>query len=517
MSRGKVSVPLDLPQPGSLSDGSRVLTKQESAYEALRGAILEKLLPAGSQLPSTRTLAQRWSLSRGTVEMVFDRLRSEGYVTRVSGSGTRVSAVVPDLFIRAPQARAALQAREQQTPAAPPPALEIAVRVGQPFVARLADPALFPIRVWSRAVAKAMAEASAQLLCSPDPGGMLALREQIADYLAKYRGIRCKPDDLIVTTGIRHSLDLVARSVVTQGDKVCVEDPGYLSAKRIFSMAGARLVYIPVLEDGIDDGALREHGDARLVYVTPAHQSPLGVTLSVSRRLALLDWASRTDAWVVEDDYDSEFNYNSAPLAALKSLDRDDRVIYCGSFNKTLFAGLRVGFMLVPGALRNRLLATLQTTGRSVGVTEQAALAEYMRSGAFVRYLRSARQAYQERRDALLACLAEQASGGYSVSGQHAGLHFVLELLAGSDESDFCRRASAIGLALQPVSEFCQEVRRPAAVMIGFTALSLSQIRFSGRKLGQLLAGQAVLLASGSGVVDSGCRRATEDFQRFGV
>lgn len=490
MSRGKVSVPLDLPQPDSLWDGSRAAGKQESAYEALRSAILSKLLPAGSRLPSTRTLAQRWSLSRGTLETVFDRLSGEGYVIRVSGSGTRVCAVVPDLFIAAPVLEAAqvLQSRTDGEQSLLKSAPEVGVRVGVPFVARLADPELFPIPAWSRSVAKAMAAASAQLLCSPYAGGMQALREQIADYLGKYRGIRCNPEDLIVTTGIRHSIDLVARSLVSRGDKVCVEDPGYHSAKRIFSMAGARLVYIPVKPDGIDDLELRRHTDARLAYVTPAHQSPLGVTLSVSRRLALLDWASRTGAWIVEDDYDSEFNYNSAPLAALKALDKADRVIYCGSFNKTLFAGLRVGFMLVPAALRSQLLSTLQTTGRSVGITEQAALTEYIKSGAFVRHLRSARQAYQERRDALIACLAEHAPGRYSISGQHAGLHFVLGLPEGVDEADFCRRAAAVGLVLQPISEFCQDVRLPAAVMIGFTALSLSQVRFSGRKLAELLA-----------------------------
>lgn len=495
MSRGKVSVPLDLPRPCGLNDDGRGLNKQESAYEALRGAILDKRLPAGSRLPSTRTLAQRWSLSRGTVEAVFDRLRSEGYVTRVSGSGTRVSAVVPDLFIKAAQAGAARQAPDNDGPVLQAPAVESAVGVGQAFVARLADPSLLPIRLWSRAMAKALTDAPAHLLCSPDPAGLPALREQIADYLARYRGIRCRADDLIVTTGIRHSIDLVARSLLAHGDKVCVEDPGYLSAQRIFSMAGARLSYIPVREDGVDDGELRQHSDARLVYVTPAHQSPLGVTLSVSRRLALLDWASRTDAWVVEDDYDSEFNYNSAPLAALKALDRNDRVIYCGSFNKTLFAGLRVGFMLVPGALRSRLSSTLWTTGRSVGVTEQAALAEYMRSGAFVRHLRSARQAYQERRDTLLACLAEQAPGCYAISGQHAGLHFVLELLPGSDEVEFCRRAAAAGLVLQPISEFSRTARPAAAVMIGFSALSLAQVRFSARKLAQLLVAEASRLS----------------------
>lgn len=483
MSRGKHPVPLDLPLPQTTAEG---LSKQDSAYSALRQAILEKRLPAGCRLPSTRTLAQRWSMSRGTLEVVFDRLRSEGYVSRLCGSGTQVCAVVPDLYL-SPPARALVRPERVDSLQSQP----FAVRAGQPFVARLADPALFPLQRWARALTRALANAPAQLLCDPDPGGLPALRQQIAEYLGQHRGIACDPHQVMVTTGIRHGLDLLARSLLQPGDKVCIEDPGYQSAKGLFALAGARLVPIPVQEEGIDVQCLQRHRDARMVYVTPAHQAPLGMTMPVSRRLALLDWARRSEAWVVEDDYDSEFNYQGAPLAALKSLDREDRVIYCGSFNKTLFAGLRVGFMLVPEALRPRLLATLQSTGRSVGVIEQVALADYIASGAFLRYLRAARQAYQERRDQLLAILQREAPGCYTVSGQQAGLHLLLELPPGSDEARFCQAAVQAGLFLQGVAESCQQVRRPPAVIIGYAALSLAQIRFSGSRLAALLVAEA--------------------------
>ncbi|RXU67571.1 GntR family transcriptional regulator [Pseudomonas protegens] len=447
MSRGKHPVPLDLPLPMEGAQG-----KQDSAYAALRQAILEKRLPAGCRLPSTRTLAQRWGLSRGTLEVVFDRLRSEGYVSRASGSGTRVCAVVPDLYLSAPAAVAAPAAGDLEPPYPP-----LGVRAGQPFVARLADPALFPLPHWTRSLTRALGSASAQSLCDADPGGLPALRQQIAEYLGQHRGIVCHAGQVMITTGIRHGLDLLARSLLRPGDKVCLEDPGYLSAKDLFALAGA----------------------------------PLGMTLPVSRRLALLEWARHSQAWVVEDDYDSEFNYQSAPLAALKSLDRDDRVIYCGSFNKTLFAGLRVGFMLLPDSLRPRLLATLQSTGRSVGVIEQMALADYIASGAFLRNLRAARQAYQERRDLLLAILAREAPGCYRISGQQAGLHLLLELPSGSDETRFRQRAAEQGLLLQGLAEHCQVARRPAAVIIGYAALSLAQIRFSGSRLAALLVAAA--------------------------
>ncbi|WP_317201221.1 PLP-dependent aminotransferase family protein, partial [Janthinobacterium sp.] len=368
-------------------------------------------------------------------------------------------------------------------PAAPPPG----ARSGVPFVARMADAALLPMADWSRQLTRALAGASAELLSTPHPGGLPALRAHIADYLAKYRGLRCGADAIIVTSGIRHGLDLVARSVLKAGDKVCLEDPGYQSARRICELAGAVVAAVPVDAEGIDCAALAGHADARLVYVTPAHQAPLGVTMSVTRRLALLDWASASGAWIVEDDYDSEFNYHSAPLAALKSLDQYDRVIYCGSFNKTLFAGLRVGFVVVPAALREAVLATWQAGGRPVGIMEQLALSGFMAEGGFLRHLRLARRAYQERRDAVLAVLAEDAPGRYAISGQQAGFHFVLWLPDGCDEAAFCAAAAGCGLALEGLRAFSRAARPEPAVIVGYSALTLAQARFGARRLAALL------------------------------
>ena len=484
MPRGKTPLALDLPRPTSWLDHPGT-SKQDGAYEALRAAILNKTLPAGSRLPSSRALAARWALSRGTIETVFDRLHAEAYVTRIPGSGTRVCAVVPERFLMAGLDQP--EPAPGQASAAAPPAADTGVRDGLPFVARRADASLFATASWSRSAARALAAATPALLCSADPAGAPELRRQIADYLAKYRGIRCDPHDIVVTTGIRHALDLIARSIVRGGDKVCLEDPGYPAARALFALAGASCVDIAVDAEGIDCGALQAHADASLAYVTPAHQSPLGVTMSVTRRLALLDWASESGAWVVEDDYDSEFNYQSAPLAALKSLDQYQRVIYCGSFNKTLFAGLRIGFMVLPPGVRPLLLRTLQLTGRSVGMAEQLALADWMEDGAFVRHLRQARLAYKERRDLLLACLEQQAPGRYRISGQQAGFHCVLWLPPGSDEAAFCARAAQAGLALQGLGEFCRQVRLPPAVLVGYTALSGAQIRLAAPQLAQLL------------------------------
>ncbi|MBX7276319.1 PLP-dependent aminotransferase family protein [Pseudomonas sp. ERGC3:05] len=470
MSRGKAASALDLPRPDTLEAG-----KQQGAYEALRAAILNRQLPAGSRLPSTRSLAERWLLSRGTLEAAFERLHSEGYVQRVAGSGTRVCAVIPEQFIAAPAPT------ESPRRMAVPDRPDSGVQSHVPFVARRPDAGLFDLKAWARCISRGLLSAGPGALEASHPAGLPALRAQIADYLRSYRGMHCEADEVIVTTGIRHGLDLIARTLLKPGDTACVEDPGYTPARRLFTLAGAQVVPIPVTAEGLDTAQLP--GAARLAYVTPAHQAPLGMTLSVSHRLALLDWAARTDAWVVEDDYDSEYNYNSAPLAALKSLDSGDRVIYCGSFNKNLFPGLRVGFMVVPRTLRPALLRTLQLTGHSVGATDQVGLVEFLGSGAFVRHLRASRQAYQARRDALLACLPQ----GCTVSGQQAGLHFVLWLPAGGDEADFCTRAAAVGLTLQPLGKFCVEASLAPAVIIGYTALTLAQIRFHGRVLTKLL------------------------------
>ena len=469
MSRGKAGSALDLPRPDSLDTG-----KQQGAYDALRGAILNRQLPAGSRLPSTRSLAERWLVSRGTLEAAFDRLHSEGYVQRVAGSGTRVCAVIPEQFIAAPANAAP---RREAVPDQPATGVQSHI----PFVARRPDASLFDLKTWARCISRGFLAVGPGVLEASHPAGLPELRAQIADYLRSYRGMRCEADEVLVTTGIRHALDLIARTVLKPGDIACVEDPGYLPARRLFSLAGAQVQSIAVTGEGLDTEQLPP--TARLAYVTPAHQAPLGMTLSVSRRLALLDWASRADAWVVEDDYDSEYNYNAAPLAALKSLDSNDRVIYCGSFNKNLFPGLRVGFMVVPKALRRSLLRTLQLTGHSVGVTDQLGLQVFLRSGGFVRHLRASRQAYQARRDGLLACLPDSST----VSGQQAGLHFVLWLPPGVEEADFCQRAAAVGLTLQPLGKFCAQVRLPSAVIIGYTALTLAQIRFHGRALAQLL------------------------------
>ncbi|MBW5806447.1 aminotransferase class I/II-fold pyridoxal phosphate-dependent enzyme [Burkholderia sp. COPS] len=491
MARGKAAIPLDLPCPAGLSTGNPQ-SKQECIADALRDAILKRLLPGDSPLPSSRTLAARWGVARGTVEAAYDRLCSEGYIARAQGSGSRVCAVVPDSYLRA-----AAQSRDNGAPpvdARPAPARttdaaepEQGVRPGVPFVARLADPGLLPMQQWKKALGASLLAATANDLGATPAQGVESLRDEIAAYLREYRGIPCNAGDIFITTGIRHSIDLVARTLLTPGSTVLMEDPGYASAWQIFTIAGATVIDVPVDREGIDTASLDRHPDARAAYVTPAHQAPLGVTMSVSRRLELLDWAQRTRAWIVEDDYDGEFSYQTAPLPALKSLDACDRVIYCGSFNKTLFSGLRIGFMVVPAALRPALSAVWHATARSVGVAPQLALARFIAHGDFAKHLRAARHAYRQRRDIVLDQLAKHAGGRYTVSGEHAGFHFVLWLPPGMDDATYVAQARAAGIELQPVRGFCRSARCAAGVVVGYSALTAAHARHGGRLLAKLL------------------------------
>ncbi|MDN7675290.1 PLP-dependent aminotransferase family protein [Burkholderia oklahomensis] len=492
MTRGKAAIPLDLPCPPGLSPGSPH-SKQECIADAIRDAILKRLLPGDSPLPSSRTLAARWGVARGTVEAAYDRLCAEGYIARTRGAGSRVCAVVPDSYLRA-----ATQSRESG-PRRPGAALapagaagasapEHAVRPGVPFIARLADPELLPLQQWKKHLGTSLLAATANDLCSTPSQGDESLRGEIAGYLREYRGIPCDADDIFITTGIRHSIDLVARTVLSPGSTVLMEDPGYASAWQIFTMAGAAVADIPVDREGIETVALDRHADARAAYVTPAHQAPLGITMSVSRRLELLDWAQRNRAWIIEDDYDGEFSYQTAPLPALKSLDACDRVIYCGSFNKTLFSGLRIGFMILPAELRPALSAVWRATARSVSVAPQLALARFIGRGDFAKHLRASRHAYRQRRDIVLDQLAKHGDGRYTVSGEHAGFHFVLWLPPGTDDATFVARTRAAGVSLQPIRGFCRSAVLDAGVIVGYAALTAAHARHGGRILGKLLA-----------------------------
>jgi len=448
-------------------------TRQVWVARQVREQILSGALAVGSRVPSTRALAQRLGVGRSTVEVAFDQLRAEGYLTSIVGSGTYVSAVVPDRFMEAvPTAPARAAAAKSLSMLRAETRNSEPGRFDKAFVSRTADTALFPMPAWRQHLQEASRRAGARELANDDPFGWLPLRMQIARYLGAARGISCDPAQVVVVSGIRHGLDLAARAVLNPSDKVLLEDPGYAHATDIFGRYTARIASVPIDGDGFSVARARRHAGVRLVHVTPAHQSPTGLTMPVSRRLELLAWAGENKAWVVEDDYDSEFNYRSAPLPALKSLDAAGRVIHCGSFNKTMFAALRIGYVVMPEALIAGFSANCRSAGRSTGIVEQMALADFLEDGGFARHVRRSRAIYAQRRDRVLSALRDALSPHpLDVSGEHGGFHFLWRLPAAWRLDAFLSEASKRKLIFETVEKFCSRVVLPPAVLIGDSAL----------------------------------------------
>lgn len=480
-ARTKPESSFDLPADPVRAGESR----QAWVYRQIQERILKGALASGARLPSTRSLSLRWRVSRSTVEAVYDQLRSEGYTTGAVGSGTYVSAVIPDNFFR--RGLPAEQARPASSQPAPADA-DPAIPTQALFSARIADATLFPMTAWRKALTASAKRVSPAQLANEESQGWLALREQVARYLGAARGISCDADQVVILTGIRDGLDLSARILLSRQDKVLVEDPGYLTAMPLFSQFTSRVVPIAIDAHGFSVARARRQRGVKLVHVTPAHQSPLGVTMPVSRRLELLAWAEEADCWIVEDDYDSEFNYDSAPLAALKSLDTADRVIHLGSFNKTLFNALRIGYAVVPKRWASAFSRARYTTGRSNSMIEQMSLASFLEDGSFARHVRKARAVYAQRRDRVLQVLAEAAGPEpLRVDGAHAGFHLVWWLPPGVDVDRMQARAQEQGLSVQSIAPFCRRVTLPPALVIGYSGLQMPDIERQGALLRELV------------------------------
>lgn len=506
-----LDLPADPPRTGE--------SKQAWVYRQIQERILNGVLAEGARLPSTRELAARWQVSRSTVEAAYDQLRGEGYTAGTVGSGTYVSAVIPDNFFRRglPGGGASIGTRPGQTghggaaqsatlaspagPAAPAGPASPASPAGPAspatsatptllFAARTADASLFPMPAWRKGLMLSAQHVTPSQLANEESQGWLPLREQIARYLGAVRGIPCEPDQIVILTGIRDGLDLSARLLLTRQDKVLIEDPGYLTAVPLFSQFTPKVIPIAIDEHGFSVARAKRQRGVKLVHVTPAHQSPTGITMPVSRRLELLAWAAEQNCWIVEDDYDSEFNYDSAPLPALKSLDTADRVIHLGSFNKTLFNALRIGYAVLPKRWVPAYTRARHTTGRSNSMIEQMTLARFLEDGSFARHIRKARAVYAQRRDLVMHELA-QAVGDepLRVSGEHAGFHMLWWLPADADMAGMQSRARAMGIGVLPLSDFCRRVTLPPGLVIGYSGLSAPQIAQQGAQLRTLLAG----------------------------
>jgi len=491
-------------------DASREDPLHHQVYAGIRDAILSGRLAARSLLPSTRLLASELRISRTTVSLAFDQLRAEGFLEARERGGTFVAATIPDRVLSygpQPPSRASARphspakSRAASSGASPSrrgaalaslttPAIALSGR--EPRAFRTGVPALdaFPHSVWGQIAARRWRRAPGALLGYGVPNGYGPLRRAIANYLEVSRGAHCTSEQVIVVGGSQEALYLAAHLLIEPGDTAWIENPGYPGARNALSAAGAQLVGVPLDGEGLDLAhGLRVAPNARIAYITPSHQYPLGVTMTIGRRLALLQWARDAGAWILEDDYDSEFRYTSRPLPSMQGLDAgagesDSRVIYIGTFSKTLFPSLRIGFLVVPSALVDAFAAARAVIDRQSPTVDQAVLAEFIDQGHFVRHLRRMRALYAERQDALLrgirdGPLAEHMDAGAS----DAGMHLVGWLRHHRDDARASASALAAGIETQPLSAMAHGPVRRGALLLGYAAYAPSTLVRSIEKL----------------------------------
>lgn len=455
---------------------------------ALRAEILAGRLAPGMRLPATRDLARQYGLSRGTVVSAFEQLRAEGYLVGRVGSGTYVNETLPDELLHVgrsertqpsgsvPRRRLSKYGRRAEVFAGFPPGPVRAFRTDQPALD------LFPTALWARLAGRRLRRATVRDLIGCDPLGYAPLRDAVSRYLGASRGVSCTAEQVIIVSGAQEALDLVSRLTLDPGDRVCMENPGYRGASMVFEALGAKICPVGLDAEGMKLLPL-QRGAVRLVYVTPARQFPTGISMSLARRLALLEWARSSDALVFEDDYDSEFRYSGHPLPALQGLDRNGVVLFAGSFSKVLFPSLRLGYLVVPADLVDCFAAAKSLTTRHAPVLDQAVLCDFISEGHFGRHIRRMREIYAERLAVLQECVRERLSGLLELSAVEAGLQTTAWLTRGLDGEAVESAAARRGLEVSALRRSTRGRLVRDGLQLGFAAVDAREIR---RGVGEL-------------------------------
>lgn len=470
--------PLPFDLAGIQLDSRQGLARQ--LYLALRERILDGRLRSGTRLPAGRELAEVLGVSRNTVGRAVDQLYAEGYVQARVGDGTYVVPLTlhnerTTGVANSPAPSAALQRVQAQQLRVPPVGAPRAFRVGVPAFD------LFPFETWARLQARFWRKPSPARLGYGDPAGDAQLRELVAAYLRNSRGLHCDPTQIVITCGAQQAISLCAQLLVDPGDRVAIENPGYRAAGHAFAAAGAELCGVAVDADGLDTTALAQVQDCRLVYVTPSHQYPTGVTLSLPRRLELLEWAERNDGWIIEDDYDGEYRYSGTPLAPLAALDRQERVIYVGTFCKITFPALRLGYLVLPPALAPLFAQRRALDMRNSEIGTQVVMAEFIAAGHFQRHIRRMRVAARSRRDALLRDWPANIPGCAAMPNVDAGLHLCVRVDSLQRETELVAAAASVGVEVTPLSGYWLDdsatpADQRAGLVLGFAAVAEAQI-----------------------------------------
>jgi GntR family transcriptional regulator/MocR family aminotransferase len=466
-------------------------------YSSLRAEILEGRLRPGSRLPGTRDLAGQYGLSRGTIVSAFEQLQSEGYVDGSVGSGTFVSKILPDELLKAPRpiaAQASSPARSKRSLSGYARRLNLTttatfdMRATRAFRTDLPALDLFPTTLWTQIATRRLRRLTATQLLGSEPMGYRPLRNAISDYLTAARGVKCGPEQIAVVSGVQDALDLVARLILDPGDRVCMEEPGYQGAAEVFESVGAKVSAIALDPEGmkVPHGRLRA---ARLIYITPAHQFPLGMTMSLPRRLELLEWARGSGALIFEDDYDSEYRYSGRPVPSLQGLDAGGQVIFFGSFSKVLFPSLRVGYLVLPPDLVPQFTAAISVTRRHPPLLDQIVLCDFITDGHFGRHLRRMRQIYAERLSVLLESARERLAGLLEISGIEAGLQTSGWLSRGVTGAAAAKAAALRGVDVVPLDRHSRLPLARQGLQLGFAAVDVREIRRGVRELAAALEG----------------------------
>ena len=480
----------------NLNNESPVPLHQQLYVELQRAILTGRLLPR-QKMPSTRALAHSLQISRTTVTQSYDRLLSEGYLETIVGSGTYVCAQIPDDLLHATPVSVELHSeplpiplsgygdRLRQMPVALQP------NTSEPISFRYGQPALrhFPIALWRKLLSRCCMASVDWLDYATDFQGYYPLRQAIAAYLARARAVQCDPAQIIITNGTQQALDLVLRLLINGGDGIAIEDPGYLSARRIFLSHGAALFPIPVDESGIVVEKLTNlaASSLRLVYVTPSHQFPTGSILSLSRRLELLAWAQQRHCSILEDDYDSEYRYGDRPIPALQGLDQNHSVIYVGTFSKVMFPSLRIGYLVVPSPLVPLVAQAKWLSDRQLPTLEQHALTEFIAAGHLESHIRKMRSHYNQLRQTLVQGLQQQLGDRVTIFGEKAGIHVMVKLHTPWSDTTVMERAAHAGLGLMSAQPHYLQAGDRGEFIFGYGNLDAEQITTGIERLVRVL------------------------------
>jgi GntR family transcriptional regulator/MocR family aminotransferase len=442
----------------------------------------------GQRIPSTRELAVDLGVSRLPVLYAYEQLRHEGYLDGRKGSGTFVSEALPEMMLNSGPVS---EPRRKRTAEDSPKSRIASSRYEgglRPF--RVTLPALdhFPHEIWSQLVARRARGLTPAMMAYGDPAGVLQLRAAIAEYLRTSRAVRCEPEEVLITSGSQAALRICAGVVFNRGDVIAVEEPGYPGAHAAFRADGAGLLPIPVDNEGLRVDALASvRRRIRAVYITPSHQYPLGSSMSAARRIALIEWAERKGAWIIEDDYDSEYRYVSRPLGALHGMSNGKRIVYIGTFSRVLFPAIRIGYLVAPPSLADAFTRSSQTLAMFSPTLYQLALTDFLRDGHFGRHLRRMRVLYRARRDALLDGLSRYCADVLTVHNADAGLHVATLLARGIDDTRALKRIAEYGLTAVALSSCYIRTKPRQGLLLGFGGSDEAQLTTATRDLGKLL------------------------------